>query len=68
MLQGYANNHSKLAAVAQEIYEIDLENEESIKAAATAYGDQKLDILVNCAGLHPRSDPRRVCQLILGSF
>jgi NAD(P)-dependent dehydrogenase (short-subunit alcohol dehydrogenase family) len=36
-------------------FEVDFTDEESIAAAAKAFGDKPLDILVNCAGTRSNS-------------
>jgi short-subunit dehydrogenase len=43
----------KLNEIASEVFEIDIQDEKMIEAAAKAWGDKPLDILVNCAGKSP---------------
>jgi NAD(P)-dependent dehydrogenase (short-subunit alcohol dehydrogenase family) len=46
----HSTDQLQLAAIAEEIFEIDITDESSIQAAAQDYGPKALDILVNCAG------------------
>lgn len=52
--------------------EVDLTDEDSIIKAAKQFGDEKLDILINCAGTNsqipPKSDVHYMLMQLLGIY
>ncbi|KAL9622382.1 MAG: hypothetical protein Q9160_003225 [Pyrenula sp. 1 TL-2023] len=59
---------AKLAKIAKKSFEVDFTEEASIAAAAKSFGDHKLDILINCAGVYYLWDDKPFTEMSADDF